>query len=375
MDLKAKSQVITQVIADGLDNPRHLIFGSDGALYVAEAGMGGDGVSVPAPEIGVAFNFGSTGAITRIQAGQQERIITNLPSLALIYGSQAYGPHDVGFDQAGNLYFVTGFTTGPDIRNGIGAAGLDLGRLFKFNLADGSQERLADFVEYEGLNNSDGGDDIVSNPYDLLVREDSVLVVDAGANVLLHVDDGEDISVEAVFEARNVAGIPMQSVPSSVEVGPDGAYYVSEFTGFPYPADGARIYRVLPGEEPEIYADGFTNITDIAFGPDGSLYVLEFAAESLLSNNNLDGALIKISPDGVRTTLVGDGLIFPTGIATGPDGAIYVSNYGIFAGQGQVLRINESFTSVPESASTFGMLAFFILSIVFLLKRKMGENY
>ncbi len=46
MDLHGNSQVTTTVIADGLDNPRYLIFGSDGALYVAEAGIGGDGVSV-----------------------------------------------------------------------------------------------------------------------------------------------------------------------------------------------------------------------------------------------------------------------------------------------------------------------------------------
>lgn len=44
-------------------------------------------------------------------------------------------------------------------------------------------------------------------------------------------------------------------------------------TGFPFPIGGARVYRVEEGEDPEIYADGFTNIIDIAFGKDGSLYV------------------------------------------------------------------------------------------------------
>ena len=31
------------VVASGLDSPRHLAFGEDGALFVAEAGRGGAG--------------------------------------------------------------------------------------------------------------------------------------------------------------------------------------------------------------------------------------------------------------------------------------------------------------------------------------------
>ena len=36
------AQATMQVIASGLDNPRRLAFGPDGALYVAEAGRGGE---------------------------------------------------------------------------------------------------------------------------------------------------------------------------------------------------------------------------------------------------------------------------------------------------------------------------------------------
>jgi hypothetical protein len=41
-----------EVIATGLDNPRGLDFGPDGALYVAEAGRGGDGPCIAGPEGG-----------------------------------------------------------------------------------------------------------------------------------------------------------------------------------------------------------------------------------------------------------------------------------------------------------------------------------
>lgn len=39
-----------QVVVSGLDNPRGLAFGPEGALYIAQAGRGGDGLCGPGPE-------------------------------------------------------------------------------------------------------------------------------------------------------------------------------------------------------------------------------------------------------------------------------------------------------------------------------------
>ena len=89
------------------------------------------------------------------------------------------------------------------------------------------------------------------------------------------------MSTLAVFPDRLVPGpggvdVPMDAVPTSIAEGPDGSLYVGELTGFPFPVDGARIYRVpAGGGEPEVVAVGFTNIIDIAIGEDGSAYVLE----------------------------------------------------------------------------------------------------
>lgn len=41
----------------------------------------------------------------------------------------------------------------------------------------------------------------------------------------------------------------------------------------------------------------------------------------------------------MRTTVLNKGLVAPSGLAVGRDGALYVSSYGTFAGQGQVIRI------------------------------------
>ena len=169
------------------------------------------------------------------------------------------------------------------------------------------------------------------------------IVVDAAGNTLLRVDANGQISLLALFPPRLVewpgpgSEILMDSVPTSIAIGPDGAYYVSELTGFPFPVGGARIYRVEPGEMPQIYAEGFTNVIDIAFADDGSLLVLEIAKNSLMSGDPA-GALIRLHPDGSRETLVDEGLITPTAVAIGDDGFIYISNHGQEANVGEVIR-------------------------------------
>jgi sugar lactone lactonase YvrE len=130
----------------------------------------------------------------------------------------------------------------------------------------------------------------------------------------------------------------VQAVPTTVTRGPDGALYVGQLTGFPFPVGGARVYRVVPGQSPTIFADGFTNIIDMAFARDGTLYVLEITGNGLQSGDPT-GALMKVGRDGSKSTILKQPLMMPGGIALGPDGAIYVTNKSTFAGTGEVLRI------------------------------------
>jgi sugar lactone lactonase YvrE len=129
----------------------------------------------------------------------------------------------------------------------------------------------------------------------------------------------------------------MDAVPTSVVRGRDGAYYVGQLTGFPFPVGGANVYRVVPGEEPEVYATGFTNIIDLGFGPDGRLYVLEMFHNGLLSGDPT-GALLKVRRGGSVEEVMTTGLVTPGGL-TFDRHAAYVSNCGTCAGSGSVLRI------------------------------------
>jgi hypothetical protein len=143
-----------------------------------------------------------------------------------------------------------------------------------------------------------------------------------------------DLSTIAVFPSRpNRAS---DAVPTAVIHGPDGAYYVSELTGMPFADGAANIYRVVPGSSPEIFLGGLKTVTDIDFGPDGSLYVLEHASGATGLGGS--GRVIRVAQDGTRTVVI-DQLTRPTSILVDGNGVIYVSNFGTSVGGGEVLRI------------------------------------
>lgn len=337
-----------EVLASGLDSPRKLSFGPDGALYVAEAGRGGTGISIPSPNLpGASVFYGATGAITRIQNGVVERVVTGLPSLALPDGSDAAGVSDIEFDAYGNAYAIVGLANNPANRDDLLQVP-DFSQLIAIDNFDGgaSWTRLSDFGAYEQNNNPDG-QNVDTNLYDLLITDNTAYVIDAGANALLSQRAfGGEPTLETVFPARTTTdpltgeAVVRQPVPTSVTVGPDGALYVGELTGFPFQAKTAQVYRINAEGQPEVYAGGFTHIADLAFDKSGGLYVLEYDADGILNGSDA-GALIYVSPDGkTRTTLTDDELINPTGLEIGADGDIYISNKGFIAGQGEVLRLS-----------------------------------
>lgn len=174
--MAAHAQNGFKVVASGLNNPHGLTFGSDGSLYIAEAGIGGDGASLKSGD-GSIVSYGATGAVTRLLGDTQTRILTGLPSLGdqttkPFPGAGATGLQDLAFGKDGSLYGVIGISA-----------------------------------------------------------------------------DGKTLSTLGVFPARPnpLPGPPFyQSVPTSIAVGPDGALYVGELTGFPYPGGAAEVFRLDP---------------------------------------------------------------------------------------------------------------------------------
>ena len=136
----------------------------------------------------------------------------------------------------------------------------------------------------------------------------------------------------------------MQAVPTGVVKGPDGFYYVSQLTGFPFPPGGARCSastraRASTRRSPPASRTSWTSTS----GADGTLYVLEIDSDSLLGPGGYDdGGLWTVSRSGTpqKIALPAGTLTMPGGIAVGRHGKLYVSNRATENDFGEVLRID-----------------------------------
>jgi sugar lactone lactonase YvrE len=323
------------VVMSNLDNPRHLAFGPEGGLYVAEAGKGGSGPCIFIR--GETQCAGPSGGVSRLWKGVQTRVVTGLPSYAGASGSGANGPHGISLHGRGNAYVTVGLGGEAIPPSEFRAAmGQGFGRTVRFK-PNGNWSYEDDIAGYEEDNNPGGGGDLNSNPYGMLAGPAGRLVIDAGGNDLLRVRANGRISTLAVFPSRP-QGRNTDSAPTAVTRGPDGAYYVGELSGAPFTPDRARVYRVVPGQPPEEYGPAFSFIIDLTWGPDEHLYVLEFASGPDLTG---PGTLWRLESDGTKTAIVTD-LIVPGGVVFGRDGAFYISNKSVLAGAGEVLRFEPA---------------------------------
>jgi len=326
-------------VMSGLNSPRGLAWGPEGGLYVVEAGN----TSWVGPCVRVARGsncYSGTGSISRYWKGEQERVVTGLPSIFETTNRDIIGANDISFVGRGNAHVSIGWGGAPALRSQLG----ELGELFGVLLSvqpSGKWHVTADVAAFEGSSNPGGGA-LDSNPFGLLNEPGGLFVVDAGGNSLLQVRPNGDVSLVATFPSIAVPPGPWppfftraEAVPTEVTRGPDGALYVSTLTGVPFRPTSASVYRVVPGAAPQVYAGGFTQITDIDWGPDGSLYVLQYGSAPFFGGV---GSVIRVSPNGTRATIINT-LFHPTGVLVGPDGSVYVSNKGDLASVGEVLRI------------------------------------
>jgi len=185
-----------------------------------------------------------------------------------------------------------------------------------WRIKDGDVTEVADLGKFEADHDPDGAG-VDSNPYHLAkLSRNKILVADAGGNDILIVDKNGDIDVVAVLPKHEVptqpvkdaAGCPAgppdicglpdtfaaDAVATSVAVGPDGAIYAGELTGFPATPGFSRVWRIEPdarhvtcGSDDDgctlVDSPAFTSIVDITFGKDGTAYVVELDEASWLA--------------------------------------------------------------------------------------------
>jgi hypothetical protein len=298
---------------------------------VVEAGRGGDGPCVPHP-LG-EFCLGFSGAVTQVRDdGPDNRVLTGVPSIVNPADGEALGPFDIAFTGGQKFVLSVGLGGSDEFRAGFGPDGALLGTLVTGKLRHGGFSLFADVLANEAVANPDGTD-IDSQPNGLVRQGDGYIVADAGANAVVRASHKGDFTTIAVLPPTSIGA---DAVPTSVVKGPDGAYYISQLTGFPFQQGAANIWRVVPGQAPTVFASGLTNLTDLAFAADGTLYAVEISSAGLQSGPI--GALVRITPGASEHTTVLGNIFAPYGVALAGDNA-YVSTCAVCAGEGEVIKI------------------------------------
>ena len=322
------------VIASHLNNPRGLSRASDSGLYLAEAGSGGKVCVSGGPEGRTCV--GLTGSFDLVSKNGVKRIVTGLISASGAGGVAAEGPVSVSRGPEGTFYGLLGEnshavppkgTIPANLRN---AALAQLGRLWLIepgdpvkNVSDVGGQDWAWTKDHINLAPKDFPD---ANPNTVLYSQGHRYVADAGANALVEVKGNGQAGVLAFFHVP--AHSQSDAVATCVARGPDGALYVGELLGGFYTPGHARIWRVVPGHAPTVWARGLTTVQGCGFGSDGAFYATEFQTAGLGATSPA-GDVVRIGRDGHRTHLGVGKLFFPSGFAAGAHGAIYVSNCSI----------------------------------------------
>ncbi len=314
-----------------------------------------DIASTPDGSILVGVNDGDSRSVQIIKNGKIKTMI-EVDATSDINGIAAIG--------AGNAFLTT--------------MGTDLaveGELYR--VSDGTARMVADLAAFERENDPDAFEGIQwknqlceaidgfsagpqNNPYKVVALSGSTaLVADAAGNTLLSatttgstdwkaiftppVNENGDWIVRWITENEDGEPIPcyVQPVPTSVAVHED-YIYVGELTGavageglpiglsrvWKIPADAKNVTCSEDFGPCEVLIDGLTSVIDLAVGPDGLLYVVEFDENSWISSFvpglAAGGTINAYDMEGNLAAVVESGLSFPSAITFDKKGNLWL---------------------------------------------------
>ncbi|MBP1636942.1 MAG: repeat containing protein [Acidobacteria bacterium] len=319
--------------ATGLENPRGLRFGPDGNLYVAEGGLGGTEMTTPGDCEQVAapvgpYSGGFTGRISRIDAaGHRTTVVDGLPSSQTSpnLGSLVSGVADVDF--IGRTMYVL-----------MAGAGCSHGLLNTTNgvyRVQGNSLRLvADLSAWQKAHP-------VAHPEEEDFEPDGTwysMVAVRGALYAVEPNHGDVVKVTPGGAIRRVVDVSASQghiVPTSIAY--HGNFFLGNLSTFPITIGAAKVLKLTPSGSLKTWRRGLTNVVGVAFDKRARMYVLESTVAPGLPAPGF-GEIVRIDPSGERTTIL-SGLNLPTAMTFGPDGDLYVSDWGFGPPIGRILKV------------------------------------
>jgi hypothetical protein len=324
------------VYATGFNDPRGLKFGPDGHLYVAEGGLGGTNstvgqcTQVPSfpPGPGPVTGSPTSGRISKVVNGTRVTVTDQFPSdvTNAQTGSGISGVADIAF-VGDTLYAITagsGCSHGvPGTTNGV----------FRVS-ASGHITEIANLSAFQMANPT-----AVVQPTDF--EPDGTwysMIAVRGALYAVEPNHGEFDRITTSGSISRVADISASQghiVPTAVAF--HGNFYVGNLSTFPITGE-SKIFKITPDGYVKPVAWGLSTVLGVAFDNRDRMYVLENTVGQPFPTPG-SGDIIRIDPNG-KKTIVLSGLHLPTAITMGPDGALYVSDWGIGPpGLGRILRV------------------------------------
>jgi hypothetical protein len=328
------------VYATGLNNPRGLKFGPNGYLYVAEGGRGGTHQTTAmdckqVPGVGPYSGSRTGGRISKIDHHGHRTTLTNqFPSsqTSPALGSLVSGVADVAF--IGHTLYA--LTAGAGCSHGVKGTYNGIARVDP----DGTITWIANLSAYQKHHP-------VQNPEEEDFEPDgtwySMLALN-GNLFALEPNHGELVKVTTTGTVRRVVDVSASQghiVPTALAY--HGRFFIGNLNTFPIVPGSSKVLKLTRNGQLWPVAGRLTTVVGIAFDRCGRMYVLE----NTTGKDNTEptpgtGKVVRIDPSGARKAVI-TGLVFPTAMTFGPDGALYVSNagFGFPPGMGQVLRFQS----------------------------------